>query len=799
MKVSLNWLRELVDLPPTVDELVTLLTMAGVEVEGIETTGCAIPNVVVAEVKSSEQHPNADRLSVCQVDDGSGSTRQIVCGAKNYKVGDKVPLALPGAKLGPDFTIKVGKLRGVESQGMMCSADELGLQANAGYRGAEDGLLILPPDTRVGIPIGDIFPGDTVLDLEITPNRPDLLSHAGIAREIGALSGKKPNWPTGPDLPISKDDLAVVSIETSLPCYYTARNIHGVKVGPSPDWLRSKLESVGIRPINNVVDITNYVMMSNGQPLHAFDAAKLRGPLRVRNAHDGEQFLALDGKTYGLIASDLVIADEEKAVAIAGVMGGEDSGVTGTTADIVLESAYFDPASIRRTSRRLGLSSDSSYRFERGANTVDVVLASFYAARLMGEVAGAAVLGEASVASNRSDLDPRKAAERPAIAFRYERLNSLLGTTVEPERVDAILTGFDLTKSAAGWIPSARRPDLTREVDLIEEVARVFGMNGIPSRVQARFSPASASDREYDRAMELRRALVAQGLHEARSLTLVPAEPLGLAVTQTRAESLQRVKNPMIDDQVVLRPNLLHGLLTAVRDNIRAGAKSVRLFEIGRVFGRQKPEEFSHAAIVIAGPKSDRTWCTPEGSEVNLFDLKGILTAALGSATTFEKDSNEGVALSLTVNVNGKPVGFAGQLWPADARPLDANAPVVFAEIDLDALAKAESTCVAKRYNEIPRFPTVTRDVAMLAPLDLAHETITSSLASAKEPLLVGAELFDVFVDPSGAKIPSDKKSLAYSLTYRSADRTLTTDEVNAAHAKLKQRLVSECKVALRE
>jgi phenylalanyl-tRNA synthetase beta chain len=299
--------------------------------------------------------------------------------------------------------------------------------------------------------------------------------------------------------------------------------------------------------------------------------------------------------------------------------------------------------------------------------------------------------------------------------------------------------------------------------------------------------------------MELRRALVAQGLHEGRSLTLVPNEPLGLAATQTSVDNLQRVKNPMIDDQVVLRPNLLHGLLTAVRENLRAGAKSVRLFEIGRVFGIRKPEEFSHAAVVITGPKIDRTWRSSEGGSIDLFDLKGILVAALGSAATFEKDNNEGVALFLAVKVNGKPVGSAGQLWPADARALDAEAPVLFAEIDLTALAKAESTSVAKRYNEIPRFPAVTRDIAMLVPLELAHETITSSLASAKEPLLAGTELFDVFVDPSGAKIPADKKSLAYSLTYRSVERTLTADEVNAAHAKLKQKLVSECGVALRE
>jgi phenylalanyl-tRNA synthetase beta chain len=801
--------------------------MAGVEVEGIETTGCVIPNVVVAEIKSSEQHPNADRLSVCQVDDGSGTARQIVCGAKNYKVGDKVPLALPGAKLGPDFTIKVGKLRGVESQGMMCSADELGLSATVGYRGAEDGLLILPPDTKLGTPIGDVFPGDTVLDLEITPNRPDLLSHYGIAREIGALT-RKPVRP--PLLKVAQPVTGVEDVEITTENFvmYSARKIGGVKVGPSPEWLRRKLESVGLRSINNVVDVTNYVMLEIGQPLHAFDAAKLRGDLRVRGGQEGEQFLALDGKTYTLNCGDIVIADNERAVAIGGVMGGEDTGVTETTTDVWLEAADFHAPSIRRTSRRLGLVSDSSYRFEREVDWAAVLYASQRAAELIVEIGSARDAGPfrlgyfKEVKSEKTTIlypnvndadDQAKIGDVVKVivvsplgqefagrcCLRKERAESLLGVSLSDEQIERVLTSLGLKKGDGDWIVPSFRSDLTREVDLIEEVARVIGMEGIPSRVQARFSAASAGDRAYDRAMELRRALVAQGLHEGRSLTLVPNEPLGLAATQTKVDSLQRVKNPMIDDQVVLRPNLLHGLLTAVRDNIRAGAKSARLFEIGRVFNVQRPEEFFHAAIVITGPKSDRTWRSSEGSQIDLYDLKGILAAALGSAATFDKDNNEGVALSLVVKLNGNSVGFAGQLWPADARALDAEAPVLFAEIDLTALAKAESASVAKRYNEIPRFPAVTRDIAMLAPLELTHEKITSSLTAAKEPLLAGTELFDVFVDPSGAKIPSDKKSLAYSLTYRSAERTLTADEVNAAHAKLKQKLVSECGVALRE
>ncbi|HET6407290.1 MAG TPA: phenylalanine--tRNA ligase subunit beta, partial [Chthoniobacteraceae bacterium] len=748
---------------------------------------------------------------VCQVDDGSGAARQIVCGAKNYKVGDKVPLALPGAKLGADFVIKVGKLRGVESQGMMCSADELGLPATAGFRGAEDGLLILSPAAKLGAPIGDLFPGDTVLDLEITPNRPDLLSHYGIAREIGALAKTSVRPPalknTGPVQ--SRED---VVIETKDCWMYSARKIEGVKVGPSPEWLQRKLQSVGLRPINNVVDITNYVMFELGQPLHAFDGAKLRGALRVRSGQEDEDFLALDGKTYALKADDIVIADDERAVAIGGVMGGEDTGVTESTIDVWLEAADFQPQSIRRTSRRLGLISDSSYRFERGIDFDGILYASQRATELIVELAGGTPgpirdgyspsFKEDASDSIEGDVyfgDKPSEQHSHSVELRPSRLKALLGVEIPESEVHDILTRLGLEFEDGKWAVPSFRPDLTREVDLIEEVARVIGMEGIPSRVQARFSTASASDRAYDRAMELRRALVAQGLHEGRSLTLVPTEPLGLAATQSAVENLQRVKNPMIDDQIVLRPNLLHGLLTAVRDNIRAGSKSVRLFEIGRVFSTRKPEEFSHAAIVLTGPKSERTWRSGEGAVADLFDVKGVLSAVLGAATSFEKDANEGVALSLAVKVNGKPIGFAGQLWPADARGLDTESPVLFAEIDLTALAKAESTSVARRYNEIPRFPSVTRDIAMLAPLQLSHEAITSSLSTAKEPLLAGTELFDVFVDPSGAKIPADKKSLAYSLTYRSSERTLTADEVNAAHAKLKQKLVSECGVSLRE
>jgi phenylalanyl-tRNA synthetase beta chain len=799
MKVSLNWLRELVALPPTVDELVSLLTLAGVEVEGIATTGCAIANVVVAEIKSSEQHPNADRLSVCQVEDGSGTPRQIVCGAKNYRVGDKVPLALPGAQLAPDFKIKVGKLRGVESQGMLCSAEELQLSPTLGARGAEDGLLILPPEAQPGTPISELFPGDTVLDLEITPNRPDLLSLIGIAREVAALTGQP--WQAGQLLADATDTAENSVAVTSPACLvYTVRQITGVRVGPSPDWLRTKLTAAGLRSINNVVDITNFVMLETGQPLHAFDADKLAGALAVRTARAGESFLALDGQTYQLTPEHLVIADARKAVALGGIMGGEETGVTEKTVNLWLESAHFQPQSIRRTARALGLSSDSSYRFERGVDPAGVIRASARATALILELAGGQAgslhcgFPENSPLAGQATVKLGGDAPTHHVPLRPARASALLGVAVPESRIDQILTSFGLAKDGSGWRVPSFRPDLTREVDLIEEIARVVGMDAIPARTQARFVAASASDKKIDREMALRRALVAHGFHEARSLTLVPAEPLGLAFTRATPGDLLRVKNPMIDDQVLLRPNLLHGLLSALRENRRAGATSVRLFEIGRVFAQGQPEESTHAALVLSGVSNPRTWRSSEGRACDLFDLYGVLESALGA--TCRADQNDALALCAVIEVNGKPVGSAGQLWPAAARALEATAPVLFAEIDLAALTQAEGA--TRKYREIPRFPAASRDIALLAPLALAHAEIERALLAAKEPLLTGIELFDVFTDATGAKIPADRKSLAYSLTYRAADRTLTAEEVNAAHAKVKAQL-TPLGVALRE
>src|SRR5213595_3375305 len=510
MKFSVNWLGEFVDLPASVDELADVLTLAGIEIESIEQRGAKIDNVIVAQVTASSQHPNADRLSVCEVDDGSGTKRQIVCGATNYKVGDKVPLALPGAKLPNGTEIRKSKLRGVESEGMLCSAIELGLGQDAA------GLLILSPESKIGAPIGDVFPSEMILDVEITPNRGDLLSHFGLAREIAALTGNTlKSTPREAKIDIRKTGVAISAIRECP--FFSARKIDDVKVGPSPQWLRAKIESVGIRSINNIVDVSNFVMLELGQPLHAFDANKLKGDINVRLARDGEKFLALDGKTYSLKTDNCVVADQERAVGIGGVMGGEETGVTDSTKNILLEAAYFLPASIRRTARELNLPSDASYRFERGVDPEMVLRASQRATELIREIAGGTPGKEINVAG-------KLPANPPDVSLSCEKCNRVIGITLKPKTVDEVLTGFGLKKISAAkitkWKIPSYRHDLHRDVDLIEEVVRAYGAEKIPGTNRSRFTASSAVDHAHDLESAWRSRLAAVGLNEVRTSKL---------------------------------------------------------------------------------------------------------------------------------------------------------------------------------------------------------------------------------------------------------------------------------------
>jgi phenylalanyl-tRNA synthetase beta chain len=788
MKFSVNWLREFVDLPPSVDALAELLTLAGVEIEGTERRGANIDKVVVAQINASTQHPNADRLTVCEVDDGSGIKRHIVCGATNYKVGDKVPLASPGVMLPNGLQIQKSKLRGVESEGMLCSAKELGLGEDA------SGLLILSPDARIGARIADLFPADTILDVEITPNRGDLLSHFGLAREIAALTNKI----VGQPLRLSKQAKAGgapalqrqgVSISALRECpFYSARKIGNLKVARSPAWLRAKIESVGIRSINNIVDISNFVMLELGQPTHAFDADKLKGGINVRLARDGEMFLALDGRNYSLTPENLVIADEERAVGIGGVMGGEETRVTESTRNILLESAYFLPASIRRTARNLSLPSDASYRFERGVDPGMILRASQRATDLICEIAQGDPAKETAVAGELPENPPE-------VWLSYKKCDQVLGIAIKSKAIDEILERFGLTKSKNGgatWsIPSYRR-DLRRDVDLIEEVARAYGVEKIPGTDRSRFTPSSIADGSHDLESALRGVLAARGLAEVRTSKLISRHLIALG------ENAIKLRNPLSEDHVALRPSLLVGLLDVLDRNVRAGAEHVVIFELGRVFIPPTGKEERRLGILLWGnTTSTPNWRAQMKRSLDFFDLKSAIESLPIGRLSFRRSEHRDFGLATEVLSDDRVIGFARQLSTARASEIGAPGAIVVAELQVDFVL--EQWELAKTFRDIERFPAVTRDIAMLVPEQLTHAEILRVIKNPQEPLLKSVQLFDVFEGQEAADHVPAEKSLAYTLTYRDRNRTLTNEEVTEVHARIRERLQRELGVTLRE
>jgi phenylalanyl-tRNA synthetase beta chain len=779
MKFSVNWLREFVDLPKNPEDIAELLTRAGIETKNIETRGANIDKVIVSQITASSRHPNADRLTVCEVDDGSGTKRQIVCGATNYKVGDKVPLALPGAKLPNETEIRKSKLRGVESEGMLCSPIELGLGEDA------SGLLILSPDTKVGAPIANLFPTDTILDAEITPNRGDLLSHFGLAREIAALSGKKLKT-TAPEPKIEIEKSGVTIAATRECPVFSLRKIDNVKVGPSPQWLHAKIESVGVRSINNIVDISNFVMLELGQPTHAFDANKLKGGINVRLARDGEKFLALDGKTYSLKPDNCVIADQERAVGIGGVMGGEETGVTDSTKNILLEAAYFLPASIRRTARDLNLQSDASYRFERGVDPDMILRASRRAAELMRDIAGGSPVKEIHVAGELP-------ADPADVSLSYEKCSRVIGVAIDPKTIDEILTRFGMRKTAgtnksATWkIPSYRR-DLQRDVDLIEEILRGYGIDKIPGRTRGRFMPTSAADRSHDvETLFLRDRLTASGLSEVRTSKLISRSASALS------EAME-LRNPLSEDHVALRPNLISGLLDVLERNIRAGAESVFIFEIGRAFIPPSGKEERHLGILLWGNvASAPNWRSQARRSLDLFDLKGALECVIPNLS-FRPGQFPDFALAVDICSADERIGFGGQFVASKS---SAPGPVLVAEVNADLFLDRGAS--AKKFRELGRYPAITRDIAMIVPEKLTYAEILRGIEEPAEPLLESVQLFDLFEGTEGTAPSASGKSLAYRLTYRAKNRTLTNEEVTAAHAKIRERLKRELGVTLRE
>jgi len=808
MKVTLNWLKQYVDFDWSPEDLAEHLTMIGIEVEGVQKLAGEFEGVVVAQILTRDKVPGSDKLSVCKVNDGRGE-RIIICGAPNHQAGDKVPLILPNFALPlkpgdkEPFVIKERKVFGITSQGMMCSPQELGLPDQV------DGLLILPKDAKIGQPFAEYLgrpAGDVVYDLEITPNRPDLNSVIGIAREISAVSGnplKVPDVSLPPNSGGSSvESLVSVRLDDPELCpRYTARVIRGVKVGPSPDWLRTTLEKVGIRSISNVVDVTNYVMLEAGQPLHAFDyhlIAKGREgkpTIVVRRAAEDEKFTTLDAQQRTLTSQMLLIADETKPIALAGVMGGQNTEINDQTVDVLIESAYFKPQNIRATSKKLELRTESSYRFERGGDIGICDWASRRAAQLILQTAG----GQLADGVVDAFPHPPKLKE---LTLRHHKVCELLGVKLTPTENVKLLQQLGLEvaiNNASEYcmvvVPSFR-VDLKQEVDLIEEIARLHGIDHIASTPPRGAIGSNAYDSVHDQLAEARRILTGLGLNEAQGQTLISDKSAGIQAAIPLA-------NPLSSDMNVLRPSLLPGLLDSLNHNLTRKNEDVALFEVGRVFvpANNQVQEERRVAVALTGRRHPLFWSGEDrDARCDIFDLKGILEEFLdqfGVRGVIYLRRAEPTALYLEsagVQVGKLAAGELGQLQPALAKRYDLRDAVLLAELNLDLLLRVRKP--SRSFKPLPAFPAIRRDIAMLVPEATTHDAVLNTVRQAKPQNLESVQLFDIF---RGKNIPSGQKSMAYAFIYRNPERTLTDAEVNTAHDKVVQSLKQQLQAVVRE
>ena len=809
MKVSLKWLSEYVDVPADTKAFCDRLDLTGTGVEGVEKTGAALDGVVVGHVETCEAHPDSDHMHVVTVDVGAGEPVQVVCGAPNIAAGIKVPVATVGAVLPGDFKIKKSKLRGVASCGMCCSKRELGMSAD------HEGIWVLPEDAPVGMPIADYAKlSDTVLDLEITPNRPDCLSVVGFAREVGAMYQR--DWtnplaemaaklaPAADGAPV--DEAVSVTIDDPTRCpRYTARVIRGCKVGPSPDWMVERLAAIGQRSINNVVDVTNYILFLLGQPLHAFDLDKLTGEdgrahIVIRAAEDGERLTTLDGEERALTSDMTVIATPEQgAVALAGVMGGLDTEVTDDTVNILLEAATFEAGRTSRTSRNLGLISESSLRYERGVDDHGIEARSAAAAALIVEVAGGTVSAAAGNDAGIVDEWPLVSEPR-ALRFRMPRFCAMMGADIPRgfvidtlERLGCEVAGGADADTLAVVAPTFR-PDLEREIDLYEEVLRLWGMDRIPATLPGGPGRVGTRTRAEHVMDAINRTLRASGLNE--TMTYSFAEPGDLERLRMPAEGLGEpveLINPLNADQSVMRQSIIPGLLRSVAYNQSRGVRNVQLYETGIVFyaheGKKQPKERRKVAGALAGAMRDTGW-NDAPAAFDFFDGKGVVEnlareLALPKLRFKALSADEAPHLqpgrAAAVLSGGVELGWVGEVHPLAVDAYHAQAPVVAFELDAEALAKAARP--ARDYRDVPTFPAVSMDVAFVVDETVTCEKLVQCMTSAGGKLLEEARLFDVYRDEE--RVGAGKKSMAFALTYRAPDRTLAGEEADKAHERL--------------
>jgi phenylalanyl-tRNA synthetase beta chain len=803
MRISLSWLATYVPLPPA-EELARRLTDVGLEVEAVERVGAALDGVVAARILSSERHPGAEKLSVCQVEAGQGAV-QVVCGATNWKVGDVVPLATPGTRMPAGHRIDRASLRGVDSHGMLCSARELGLSEDAA------GLLILPADAVPGTPLARVLGiEDVVLEVNVTPNRADALSHLGIAREVAAATGAAMAYPESglkQQAPAASTCLRV-SIEAPDRCFrYAARVVEGVRIGPSPAWLAGRLEACGVRSISNVVDATNFVLLERGQPLHAFDLDKVAGAeIVVRMARVGEKMVTLDGVERTLSPDDLVIADRDRASALAGVMGGGDSEISAGTTRVLLESAWFEPTGVRRTARRHGFHTEASHRFERGVDPEGVVPALDRCAALIAGLSGGTV--------RRGAVDVHPHRRKPLdVELPWARPGQVLGMPVSRKeaRTALLALGFELratgAKNGKFRVPSWRL-DVTREEDLIEEIVRLRGYDAIPETLPAVISDTPAQPRGALVTERARQALEGAGFSEAVNFSFVAPDDL-TPLAPGGGPSGIPIRNPISADLAVMRSSLVPSLLKVLAYNRRQRVEDVRLYEIASTYhpreaGAQDDapaREDLRLSGVATGRRHPVGW-SAGGEPLDFHDLKGALEALLeslgidgvrfvaGGATFLHPRS---AATLEWTSPGGSTVvlGVAGEVHPRVAAAFDLPRGVFTFDLSFPALAEAAR--LVPGHAGVPRFPAVLRDLAVVVAGEVESRAVLEGVRA--EPLVEDVTLFDVY---KGAPIPEGKKNLAMAIRYRAADRTLTDSEADAAHGRIVDRLKSELQAELR-
>lgn len=804
MKVSYQWLKSLVDIPVGATELAERFDLTGTAVEAVVDVGREFDGVVIGEIVAKERHPDADRLWVTRVDVGADEPLQIVCGAQNFEAGDRVYVATVGSVLPGDFEIKKSKLRGVVSEGMNCSGRELGVDDDA------DGLLILPADAPIGMGFAEHRGiADTILELEITPNRPDCMSVLGIARETGAIFDTDVVYEAPPLTEAGERktaDSVTVTVDPERGARYTARVIRGVKVGPSPAWLARAVESAGSRSINNIVDVTNYVLYLHGQPLHTFDLGKLatdasgRVNISVRPARVGETLVTLDDAERSLTSDMTVIADDSGPIALAGVMGGADSEVTEATVDILLESATFSTSHTSRTSRNLGLVSEASLRYERGVDAELAARASDIATALIVEVAGGVV--------EQGIVDEYPVSTvAPTIPLRAAQLTRIIGEPIDASFVENVLGRLGCSVVAGDDALSVTvptdRPDLTREIDLVEEVLRLWGMDRIAPTLpvgRGRVGRLTDEQRHTRRVGELLRGA---GLNETMTYALCAAgDPEALGMEYPEGMCAVEMINPMSSEQSHLRLSLLPGLLRSVSYNLRRKVEDVHLYEIGRVYlgrpGEELPSERERVAGVLTGAWGPQSWSDPR-RELDLFDGKGVLE------TLFDGLGIQGVTYvaiehpwlqkgrSADVRLSGDSIGWVGEVDPTTAEAFDVEARVVAFELDLEPVLAA--VVDVKPYVPVPRFPAVEVDAAFVVDASTTADELIEAVKQAGGKSLESVRVFDVY---EGEGIEPGKKSIALALAFRDPEKTLAADDAKKPFDRIVRRLEATLGAKLR-